>query len=67
MKYVQHTFAIGDTIEGVIRLHNSHAMSARAAGVFMAFYNQQNGTTVPLLGQEVQIPVDVRIAKIEPG
>ena len=64
MNFVEHTFTVGDTIEGVIRLHNSHSMTADAAKIFMTFFNQKNGGTVPSLGQKVEIPVDARIARL---
>ena len=65
MKFTDHTFKQGDTVEGVIQLHNSHSMSTEAARIFMIFYNQANDVNlVPKVGQTVQIPVDPRIAKL---
>lgn len=65
MNYVEHRFGTNETIEGVIRLHNSHAMSDKVAKVFMQFYNTKNGQVVPKVGDLVFIPVDERIAKLK--
>ena len=66
MKFVEHTFAANETIEGAIRLHNGHHMSAKVAELFMRFYNQKNGVeNVPKPGDTVLIPVDERIARLK--
>ena len=66
MKYVEHQFGPNETIEAVIRLYNSHAMSAKVAGLFMTFYNKKNGVDhVPKIGDTVLIPVDERIARLK--
>lgn len=66
MKYVEHQFGPNETIEAVIRLHNSHAMTASVATIFMKFYNQKNGVDhVPKIGDTVLIPVDERIARLK--
>ena len=65
MKFVDHVFKRGDTIEGVIRLHNSHAMTPAAARIFMTFYANLNPDSgVPSVGSQVKIPVDERIARL---
>ena len=66
MKYVEHTFGPNETIEGIIRLHNSHAMTAKVAAIFMKFYGNKNGVDhVPRVGDTVFIPVDARIARLK--
>lgn len=66
MNYVEHTFGAGETIEGVIRKYNSHAMTAEVSRIFMKFYVMRNGeSTIPRLGDTVDIPVDARIAKMQ--
>ncbi len=56
MKFVQHTFMLGDTIHGIIRKYNRHDMTSEQMKTMMQHFNKHNEKTVPTVGGVFKIP-----------
>ena len=66
MKYKEHTFMFGDTVQGVIRKYNRHDMPDAIVTDLTAEFKKINERHVPRVGEKFKIPLYRFVGQEEP-
>jgi hypothetical protein len=57
MRYKNHAFRPGDTIDGILRLLGRHDLTHVELSILRAQFNELNGSAVPRPGELFRIPM----------